>query len=125
MHGWLRRTLDSPGHGSRSVTSFDTVAVCPQSSQGSTLQSQPTTSTADSVITPSDCLIGTTAVLPADFPALPPGLSVAASKSGIHRENGVTSDTSVMYQTFWAASQRAPRALTVSFSAKGVARFLD
>ena len=36
--------------------------------------------------------------------------------------NGKRSGASVMYQTFLAASQRAPSALTASFSAKGVTR---
>jgi hypothetical protein len=36
----------------------------------------------------------------------------------------VRSGTSVMYQTFLAASHRAPRALTASFSAKGVTRLM-
>lgn len=45
--------------------------------------------------------------------------SVAACPSGIHREKGVRSTTSLTYQIFFVASQRAPRALAVSFSANG------
>lgn len=50
--------------------------------------------------------------------------SIAASKSGIQRINGVRSATSVMYQSFLAASQRAPNALTASFSANGVTKLI-
>ena len=45
--------------------------------------------------------------------------SVAAFTFGIHRENGVRSDTSLTYQILFAASQRAPSALAVSFSGYG------
>lgn len=47
-----------------------------------------------------------------------------ATGSGIHRLNGVRSSTSLMYQTFFWLSQRAPNALTWSFSAKGVIRLM-
>lgn len=50
--------------------------------------------------------------------------STAASMCGIHRANGVRSAASTMYQHFLPASQRAPRALTASFSAKGVTRLI-
>ncbi len=71
-------------------------------------------------MTPGDELAG---IFAADLAAPPEG-SLAASKSGIQRMNGVRSATSVMYQSFLAASQRAPRALTASFSAKGVTRLI-
>lgn len=57
----------------------------------------------------------------------PPDLVVgfeADAVSGIHRSNGVRSSTSLMYQTFFWLSQRAPSALTLSFSAKGVVRLM-
>ncbi len=49
---------------------------------------------------------------------------MAAARSGIQRANGVRSATSVMYQSFLLASQRAPRAFTASFSANGVIRLI-
>ncbi len=49
---------------------------------------------------------------------------MAASMFGIQRANGVRSSTSTMYQIFLVESQRAPRALTASFSAKGVTRLI-
>jgi len=49
---------------------------------------------------------------------------VTTSTFGIHRENAVRSATSTMYQHFLVASQRAPSALTASFSAKGVTRLI-
>jgi hypothetical protein len=53
-----------------------------------------------------------------------PDTFIAASMFGIHRIYGVRSATSVMYQHFFAASQRAPSALTASFSAKGVTKLI-
>lgn len=61
----------------------------------------------------------------AGFPvALSPDSPLAASKFGIQRKNGVRSVTSVMYQSFLAASQRAPSAFAASFSAKGVTKLI-
>jgi len=75
-------------------------------------------------MTPFDCLAGALAFDFAGALAAPPEGSLADSKSGIQRMNGVRSATSVMYQSFWAGSQRAPRAFTASFSAKGVTRLI-
>ncbi len=71
-------------------------------------------------MTPGDCLAG---VFAADLAAPPEG-SLAVTMSGIQRMNGERSATSVMYQSFLAGSQRAPRAFTASFSAKGVTRLI-
>ena len=74
----------------------------------------------DLVMIPSDDLAG---ALAADLAGSPES-SLAASRFGIQRMNGVRSATSVMYQSFLAASQRAPSAFTASFSAKGVTRLI-
>jgi len=50
--------------------------------------------------------------------------SMADSIFGIQRENGVRSVTLTMYQSFLEPSQWAPSALTASFSANGVVRFI-
>ena len=93
--------------------------VCPQSSQGSTLHPQCSITTAGPVMTTSDCSIGTFPGF-VDCRVVPPAEpSVAAATSGIHRMNAVKSVTSMMYQIFFAASQRAPSALAVSFSTNG------
>lgn len=52
------------------------------------------------------------------------GSAVAASTLGIHRKNGVRSATSMMYQIFLVASQRAPNAFAASFSANGVTKLI-
>ena len=67
-------------------------------------------------MTPGDGLAGALAI--------PPEGSLAASRFGIQRMNGVRSATSVMYQSFLVPSQRAPSAFTASFSAKGVAKLI-
>ena len=74
----------------------------------------------DLVVIPGDELARVVAVNPAS----PPEGALAASTFGIQRINGVRSATSVMYQSFLAASQRAPSAFTASFSAKGVTRLI-
>lgn len=51
-------------------------------------------------------------------------VSTAAFMSGIHFMNGDKSFTSWMYQTLRVPSQRAPKALTASFSAKGVTKLI-
>lgn len=56
--------------------------------------------------------------------AAPALTSAAACRPGIQRANGVRSATSLIYQTFLAGSQRAPNALTASFSANGVTRLI-
>ena len=94
--------------------------MCSQSTHGKTLQPQWGTATVDLVITPGDDFAWAIA---ADL-AGPPEGSLAATKSGIQRMKGDRSTTSVMYQIFLAASQRAPRAFTASFSAKGVTRLI-
>jgi hypothetical protein len=94
--------------------------VCPQSSQGNTLQTQPVNAKADFATTSSDRWIGAVGVLA----AVSGEIAVAASKFGIHRKNGLRSATSWIYQTLRMASQRAARALTESFSAKGVTKLI-
>ena len=96
--------------------------MCSQSSQGSTLHPQWGTTTAGPVMTPT---VGTTGAFPLSVDCLVAPLlapSVAAFTFGIHREKGVRSDTSLTYQIFFAAPQRAPSAVAVSFSANGTFR---
>lgn len=95
--------------------------VCTQSSQGSTSQPQSAQSLTD--------FAGVLAGVGGEnfgfvICGAPPDTSMAASMFGIQRENGVRSATSTMYQHFLAASQRPPRALTASFSAKGVTKLI-
>ncbi len=71
-------------------------------------------------MTPGADLAG---ALTAGLAASPEG-SLAVSRFGIQRMNGVRSATSVMYQTLLAPSQRAPSAFTASFSAKGATRLI-
>jgi len=100
------------------------LAVCWQSSQGRTLQPQCGATTAGPVMTPTVCSIGAIPVS-VDRRVVPPAEpSVAAFTSGFHRRNGVTSATSMMYQIFFAASQRAPSALASSFSANGTFKLI-
>ncbi len=75
-------------------------------------------------MTPSDCLATGLAFDLARDLAAPPEASLATSKSRIQRMNGVRSATSVTYQSLLAPSQRAPKAFTVAFSAKGVTRLM-
>ena len=93
--------------------------VCPQSSQGSTLHPQCGATTAGPVMTPSVCSIEAISVSVVSRVVPPVMPSVAARRSGIQRVNGVRSATSWTYQIFFAASQRAPSALAVSFSVYG------
>lgn len=126
--GWITGVLSSRSAGTQSL--FDRtpqlrsttccipqeLTVCSQSTHGSTWQPQRGTAIVDLVMTPGDCLAGALAV--------PPEGSLAACRFGIQRMNGVRSATSVMYQSFLAGSQRAPKAFTASFSAKGVTRLI-
>ena len=96
--------------------------VCSQSSQGSTLHPQCGATTVGPVMTASVCSIGAIPVS-VDRRVVPPVVpSEVAFKTGFHRRNGVTSATSMMYQIFFAASQRAPSALAVSLSVYGTFR---
>jgi hypothetical protein len=95
--------------------------VCTQPSQGCRLQPQSAT--------PASAFAGTLTGVGGDSFGFvtfgtAPDTSTAASISGIHRLKGARSATSTMYQHFLAASQRAPSALTASFSAKGVTRLI-
>ena len=75
----------------------------------------------DCVIAPlPDWLAGSFAAVQVETVELVAGRSVATCTTGIQRMKGVRSATSLMYQSLLAASQRAPSALTASFSAKGV-----
>src|ERR1035437_5644674 len=97
-------------------------AVCSQSSHGSTLHPQCGATTVGPVMTRTVCSIGAIPV-PVDRRVVPPVVpSGVAFKTGFHRRNGVTSATSMMYQIFFAASQRAPSALAVSLSVYGTFR---
>lgn len=71
-------------------------------------------------MTPPDWLAGGIGL---DLPS-PPEFTVAASRCGIQRMNGVRSATLVMYQSLLAGSHLAPSAFTASFSAKGVTRLI-
>ena len=94
------------------------LTVCTQSSHGSTSQPQSATSlTATKEVFGGENFCFTAGCVRS-------GLSVTASAFGIQRANGVRSATSTMYQHFLAASQRAPSALTASFSAKGVTKLI-
>jgi hypothetical protein len=100
-------------------------AVCLQSSQGRT--SHPQCGTSLTGLEGAGSLVGFGGeLLGLVVRGVPPAseLSVSASKFGIHRRNGVRSATSVMYQSFLVASQRAPSAFTASFSANGVTKLI-
>lgn len=99
------------------------IEVCTQSSQGWTVQPQCGTSCINcegvvDLLRFGGSLAG---FVVREAVSEPP---VAASMFGIHRKKGVRSAGSTMYQSFLAGSQRAPRALTASFSANGVTRLI-
>ncbi|HOE42159.1 MAG TPA: hypothetical protein PLB25_11100 [Rhodoferax sp.] len=97
------------------------IAVCTQSSHGSTRH--PQSATLSDSLAVAMAGVGSENFGFVTFSA-PPDTSTANSMFGIHRSNGVRSATSTMYQHFLAASHRAPKALTVSFSAKGVTKLI-